>query len=365
MSKEFYKQRNQNTIVKLRILMGELPAFCREFFLGIEQRTSSLTRLGYAYDLRIFFDFLSKETAMFHGKKTIQYELSDLEKVTPTDLELFLQYLSYYEFQGKTYTNDENAKARKLSTVKTMYRYFFKKDKIAANTAEKVELPKLHHKEIIRLEENEVENLLNEVDSGSELTKREQAYHVHTKKRDLALITLLLGTGMRISECVGLNVEDIDFNTNSVKIIRKGGGESILYISQEVSDALSDYLYSEYGEKYRVKNDFLKGVPLFKSMKKNRLSVRAVQVLVKKYAGKVTPLKHITPHKLRSTYGTSLYRQTKDIYIVADVLGHKDVNTTKKHYAAISDDIRRQAAGKVVLRHNSSDKENTQGKDDE
>ena len=80
------------------------------------------------------------------------------------------------------------------------------------------------------------------------------------------------------------------------------------------------------------------------------MSVRSMEYLVKKYAKVATPLKKITPHKLRSTYGTNLYRETKDIYIVAEVLGHKDVNTTKKHYAAISDDARRSVAGKVKLK---------------
>ena len=89
---------------------------------------------------------------------------------------------------------------------------------------------------------------------------------------------------------------------------------------------------------------------LFLSMQKRRIGVRAVENLVKKYAKLVTNLKNITPHKLRSTYGTSLYRETGDIYLVADVLGHKDVNTTKKHYAAIEEDRRRSAAKYVHLR---------------
>ena len=80
------------------------------------------------------------------------------------------------------------------------------------------------------------------------------------------------------------------------------------------------------------------------------MSVRAVEKLIKKYASIVTPLKHITPHKLRSTFGTNLYKQTNDIYVVADVLGHKDVNTTRKHYAAMSDDIRKRAATVIRLR---------------
>ena len=81
-----------------------------------------------------------------------------------------------------------------------------------------------------------------------------------------------------------------------------------------------------------------------------RMSVRSVENLVKKYAKIVTPLKKITPHKLRSTYGTSLYQETGDIYLVADVLGHSDVNTTKKHYAAQNENRRRSARDKVRLR---------------
>ena len=89
---------------------------------------------------------------------------------------------------------------------------------------------------------------------------------------------------------------------------------------------------------------------LFLSLQKKRLNVRSVENLVKKYAKIVTPLKKITPHKLRSTYGTNLYRETGDIYLVADVLGHEDVNTTKKHYAALEDERRRSARNKVQLR---------------
>ena len=86
------------------------------------------------------------------------------------------------------------------------------------------------------------------------------------------------------------------------------------------------------------------------------MNVRTVENLVKKYSKLVTPLKRITPHKLRSTYGTSLYRETGDIYLVADVLGHKDVNTTKKHYAALDDERRRSAASAVRLRESYEEK---------
>lgn len=359
MSKEYYVKRNQKNIETLRNIIHELPYFCHEFFLGIENRTAVLTRLGYAYDLRIFFDFLSREIEEFHGMKNNEFDTDCLAKITPTHLEMYLQYLSYYEFNGSTYTNDECAKARKLSTVKTMFKYFFKKEKLASNVADKVELPKLHHKEIIRLEDAEIVDFLDEVDSGASLSRREQAFHVKTRQRDTAIVTLLLGTGIRISECVGLNIEDFDFKNGSVKIVRKGGGESILYLSDEVIEAVTNYIDGERrsivaNDEITIKKEDINA--LFLSGQHRRMCVRAVQVLVKKYAQKVTPLKHITPHKLRSTYGTSLYRETKDIYIVADVLGHKDVNTTKKHYAAISDDIRKQAANMVKLKPNAIEK---------
>ena len=91
---------------------------------------------------------------------------------------------------------------------------------------------------------------------------------------------------------------------------------------------------------------------LFLSLQNRRMAVRSVENLVKKYASRVTTLKKITPHKLRSTYGTTLYQETGDIYLVADVLGHKDVNTTRRHYAALEDERRRRAANAVHLREN-------------
>ena len=103
---------------------------------------------------------------------------------------------------------------------------------------------------------------------------------------------------------------------------------------------------------------------LFLSLQNKRINVRSVQNLVQKYAHIITPLKHITPHKLRSTYGTTLYQNTNDIYVVAEVLGHKDINTTKKHYAAISDEIKRAASKKVTLRGNLEESTNTDDIDD-
>ena len=157
---------------------------------------------------------------------------------------------------------------------------------------------------------------------------------------------LFLGTGIRISELVGLNNNDLNFNDNSFIVTRKGGSKSILFFDEDVSVALQRYLdYKEQSDLHEAA-----GGALFLSSHKSRITVRAVENLVHKYAKIVSPLKKISPHKLRSTYGTQLYQATGDIYVVADVLGHKDVNTTRKHYAAMSEDMRRSGVGKVKLR---------------
>jgi len=347
---DYFNERNVKNIRKINELLKELPLFCREFFLGIENQTSTLTRLNYCYDLITFFDFVEKNVL---NKKPTTLLLQDLEKLSATDFELFLSYLSDYELNGKMHTCSIKAKARKLATLRSLYRYFFNKDKIVANTPAKVKMPKIKESEIIRLEANETAELLDTAESGEGLSKRQKSYHNVTKVRDLAILSLFLGTGIRISELVGINLEDINFENNSFVVTRKGGSRTILYFSQETARDLHEW----YKERYNLKDIDENENALFVSLQNKRINVRSVQLLVKKYSKVVTPLKKITPHKLRSTFGTSLYRETGDIYMVADFLGHKDVNTTKKHYAAISEDSRRNAIKHVKLREDNDEEE--------
>lgn len=345
----YFAARSRECTKKIREILKEFPDFMYDYFVGIENNTSELTRLNYCYDLRTFFHFLMNGTSLFHDKATVyELEVEDLNRIKSTHIERFLSYISSYEDEnGKQKINTERGKARKLAAVRSMFKYFFRHNMLEADVASKVPTPKLHEKSIIRLEVDEVAKFIDTAESGEGLSGHAKSYHDHTKVRDVAIVTLLLGTGMRISECVGLNVSDVDFTTNGLKITRKGGNQTILYFSDEIKVALVDWLNE------RNENPLLADEPaLFVSLQNKRITPRAVQKLVKKYAAITTPLKHITPHKLRSTYGTNLYRETGDIYIVADVLGHKDVNTTKKHYAAISEDLRRDVAGKVKLREN-------------
>ena len=333
----YHDARDIRNAQLLREMLPELPPFCADFFRGITPETTPLTRLNYARDLLIFFDFLLGYKACCAGKTVPEITCDDMAQITMTDIETYLDYLTAYTRGGKMLHDDEAAKERKLSSLRALLRYLFKRERIPSNVAALVDLPKRHDREIVRLEVDEVAKLLDLVDEGGKtLTPKQAEYHKKTRLRDLALISLLLGTGIRVSECVGLDLNDVDFSVNGV----------VLYFPEEVADVLREYI----DERKTIQAQPGHENALFLSTQKRRMDVRSVQNLVKKYASLVTPLKHITPHKLRSTFGTNLYAETGDIYLVADVLGHADVNTTRRHYAAQSDENRRRAAHSVKLR---------------
>jgi len=346
MSNNYYLDRNRRNMRKLNEMLGDLPPFCSVFFIGIQDTTTPLTRLNYAVDLKTFFNYLVNYETQFYNKQVQTITIADIDEIDSQLIERFMAYIAYYDKEdGTILTNGERGKLRKLSSLRAFFKYFFCKDMLKANVASKVRSPKLHEKPIIRLEENETAELIYSCDTLSGFSEHQRKYNENFKTRDNAIISLFLTTGIRVSECVGLNVDDINFNLNSFRVTRKGGNQVILYFGEETAEILKNYLL--YRDTLQIPKE---EQALFISSQKKRMSVRSMEYLVKKYAKVATPLKKITPHKLRSTYGTNLYRETKDIYIVAEVLGHKDVNTTKKHYAAITDDVRRSVAGKVKLK---------------
>ena len=350
-TEKYSREQEIKNTKKMREILEDLPGFCRQYFRGIEESTGARTRLAYAYDLRVFFEFIQRENPSLKDTSIRDFPISILERIGREDIEEYLDFLTYYEKDGQVFTNDARGKARKLSAVRSLFKYFYTSEILTKDVTALVPLPKLHEKPIVRLDSAEVAKMLMKADSGAELTRSQQRFHDKTRLRDMAILTLLLGTGIRVSECVGLDLDDLDFREKGMLVHRKGGSESIVYFGDEVEAALKDYL--EQRKQILSKEGHEKA--LFLSLQNRRITVRAVENLVKKYAGLATSLKKITPHKLRSTYGTSLYRETGDIYLVADVLGHKDVNTTRKHYAAIDEDRRKNARNIVRLRNNKPD----------
>lgn len=346
MANTFQTEKHRKYTLKIRALLPELPLVCGSFFRSIESQTSVLTRYAYAVDLRGFFQFTVLQDDLFPRRAIPSLTVADLEKIRAYHIELYLNEVSLYQKGARELVNQEISKARKLSSLRSFFKYLHKQELLQTNVAALVDIPKLHEKAIIRLEPNEVADLLDLAENGDGLSERQKQYHAATKLRDVAILTLFLGTGIRISELVGIDLDDIDLENDAFVVTRKGGSEDILSFGEEVHRSLEDYLG------LRTNQTALPGHEraLFLSLQMRRITARAVENLVKKYARLAAPLKKITPHKLRSTYGTMLYHETEDIYLVADVLGHKDVNTTRKHYAATSEEHKRIAAKKIRLR---------------
>ena len=348
---DFSTERNKQYTLKIHEIIKELPPACGEFFRGIEPNSSVLTRYNYALDLRLFFRFLMDTELCRDLDSMRQIDYKILNNVESDHIERFLEYISFYpdeksENEESFITNSDRGRARKLSAVRSFFKYLYKKGRISNNAPSLVDTPKIHDKPIIRLEPDEIYNLLQSVEQGTGLTETQKRFHKLTGTRDTAIITLFLGTGMRISELVGIDMDDLNFMSNEVRITRKGGNEDVLVFGGEVRSALLNYLIEREAMHPAEGHENA----FFLSLQKKRVSVRSVELLVKKYAKIAAPLKKISPHKLRSTYGTMLYGETGDIYLVADVLGHRDVNTTRKHYAAISENRRREAAEVIRLR---------------
>ena len=349
---DYHQQAQIQRTQRIREICKELPDACADYFFAISQTTSPLTRLAYAYDLRLFFQFLTQEQAAFAGIDPRLITVEQIGQITARQLRDFQDYLTQYIRQNSDQTgetvvnNHELGIMRKLCAVRSFFEYLFSNEKIPANIATLVPLPKLHEKPILYLEKEEVEKLLEVAENGEGLSERQKRFQKVTKTRDIAILTLFLGTGIRVSELVGIDIDDIDFSINGFVVTRKGGNQTILYFPESVAENLQAYL-RERKETEAVDGD---ENALFLSLQRRRITQRAVENLVKKYALIAAPLKKkISPHKLRSTFGTSLYRETGDIYLVADVLGHADVNTTRKHYAAMSDQRKREAAKRIML----------------
>jgi len=350
----YYSERNRELLLRIRALATTMPTWFTDFLRAVEPTTSPLTRLNYTYDTRVFLTYLQSQMGEEFAGRLCDISPARLDTLTLKDFEKYIEYLGLYvkasvDVSGNEQLcemeNDERGKARKTASLRTLFKYLYKHQLIQSNPTALLDMPKLHEKAIVRFDPEEVAAFVDSISSGKGLSAKELKYHAKTVKRDLAMCTLFLTTGIRVSELVGLNIRDIDMENLRFVVTRKGGNQAILYFGFETCDVLFEYL-----EERKARATYSVDAPLFLSMQNTRITVRAVENLVKKYAKIVSPLKKITPHKLRSTYGTMLYNETGDIYLVADVLGHRDVNTTRKHYATPYEEKRRQAAEAIHLR---------------
>ena len=337
----YHLEKDAENLEKIHELLLLMPSFVRSFDTSLSNRNlSTRTRLGYMYDLNMFFVYLT-HVSQFEGKKPLDFVLSDLDLVSRQDVENYLSTFDRSQRDKEGYANKaDRVKARRLASLRSFYNYFCKGGEIRTNPAAVTASPSLKKKEVVSLTPEEVTRLLRCIDTGDGLSERQKPYAQKTRLRDKAILMTLLGTGMRVSECVGMDLRDVDFYEASFRVIRKGGDEDIVFFGPEVEDALQAYIDQER-ELYKPNTP-----ALFVSTAHGRLTDRAVENLVTKYASAAGITKHITPHKCRSTFATTIYNETNDVYMIKDALHHKSLETSKHYINGAK--VRKRKASQVV-----------------
>lgn len=339
MAESYRKDDERKAKEKIQELCQELPDFVYTFISDIKTSTLPKTRLAYVKDIKTFLAYVYE----VQDVQEVQDEQYVLKKITVKDLEkldldffnAYTDYLEYYRKNGKEYSNGKASIKRKLSSLRKFYEYLFRGGYITVNNITKVSLPKLEKKQIIYMNSDEAGDFVDKVETGyNPESYMAKAYHDRLEIRDYTIIMLMLATGIRVSELVGLDITDINNKECFANVIRKGYKEAKVYYSDDVQEIMDTYI--PYRKKL-ISNEGSENA-LFLSYRGNRISTRSVEYLVKKYAISSVPGKRITPHKLRATFGTALYNKTGDIYLTAEALGHNDVNITKEYYANLSDE---------------------------
>lgn len=347
----YHSKLQQRYTVKLRVLEKELPYFCTQFFNAKANVLEKQSQYAYAMDFKIFFYFIRDYFSELNDIQIRDIKPEIFNKLSTHDLDAYLNYIELYEFEGDHRHNGETGKSRKLSSIRSLCKYLVKEHIINMNPAELVEMPKLHKKDIVVLNEEEKKRLLETIKYRLGMSEAQAKLNSHCYLRDYAIMMLFLGTGMRVSELVGLNINDINFKKNTARVIRKGGNTQHVYFSKQVANALKQYLYGTgTGSRSSLVEDETEQA-LFISLKRNRLTARGVQKLIEKYSN-ITfsddPELKLHPHLFRKTYGTNLYLRTNDIKLVADQLGHSAISTTERHYVTTTEEHKKLAAIDVI-----------------
>ncbi len=306
---------------------NENPEFLNDYLVHIKivQMLSDRTIKEYYFDIRLFLKFVYMNIYKLNSEISdidiSNMTISDLNKITITDIYNFIFYTSDERH------NSERARYRKISSLRSFFKYASRTVHIIDNDPTKdldIPTPKKALPKFLSLEESI--KLLNVSDTdGSE--------------RDYCIVTLFLNCGMRLSELVGINIADIDFSENRVKVMGKGHKERMIYFNKACIDALNAYLT------IRKENPKAKNEPaLFISNQNKRISKRRVQQIIENVINKAgLNNKGITTHKLRHTAATLMYQYgNADILTLKELLGHASISTTEI-YTHLNNEIVRSA----------------------
>ena len=345
-----------NKAKNLRSYLRELPEFVSSYILEYYSGESINTQIGYAIDIRVFFNYLCDE--IFSGNKaTEKITCRDIEKVTVSDLIHFKSYLKEYTVDsvspaGRAYKrvcrNSSYGINRKLSAVRGLFIYLYKTDKISQNITDKIDFMKLHQQIKKPLTTQETINLIDVLYNGDKYySGRNFAEYSRRRARDIAVFTAYLGTGVRVSELANLNVEDVDFQTSSFIVKRKGGDQQEIFMPLQVENAILAYLCGEEPDEFEKCGDVkIKRTtgPLFLNRNGARLGIAGIEKMLKNYcfAAGITNPDKTRPHALRRTFACRLLEDGVDIKMVAELMGHKNIEVTHRYYAQYSAKARKE-----------------------
>ena len=332
---------------KIDEICAGLPKYVSDYLyykLNGPARMQPRTALAYAGDISLFFYFCSVNSTACKGIAIKEIPAETLGLFEVDDIEEYYEWLADYSRDGKTYTNGSAAQKRKISSLSALYKYLMKKHYLDKNPCTLMDKELLPEKPIIAMSDNQQLKFIEAIGTPAvdEITKKasersEKLKDNYTYLRDMAIVYVFLGTGMRVSELVGIDMDDLNIEDRNVLIRRKGGKHQTLFFGEEVADALSLYL-SDSRPKLIPNIESNDYNALFLSLHHKRISVRQVENIIKEIAAAALPkaeAEKISCHKLRSTYGTRLLKASGDIALVAEVLGHKDITTTKRRYSAV------------------------------
>ena len=326
----------------LRSYLCDLPDFVFSYIEEYYSGESINTKLAYSLDIKVFFDFLRNEG--FSGiENNADFTTEHMNLVTPVLLIHFKSYLREYETEyisprGKpvrrVLKNSAYGINRKLSAVRGLFIFLYKTEQISQNVTDKVDFMKLHQKIKKPLTTQETIKLIDVLYNGENyFSGRQLAEYNRKKLRDIAIFITYLGTGVRVSELVALNVGDLDFDTEtcagSFILTRNGGDQQEIFMPPQVYEALKNYTDS-IEEKDTS--------PLFLNRSGQRLKVGGVEKILKTYCAAVgiTHPDKTRPHALRRTFACQLLSDGVDIKMVAELMGHKNIEVTHRYYAQYS-----------------------------
>lgn len=339
-------QTDAHNLQLTKQVLAELPSYVNDFITSKYSSTSAQTLLQYTYSLRKFLVWMQRSIPHLTEHPLSYISCDELAKITARDIEEFMMYLQ----MDPDSHNSRASVAQKIAAVSSLFRYLYRNEDIPSDPSAKIDRPKLvKDKRIIYLTDDECTRLLDTIEYGNEGIPEHQVPYLETTRcRDLAIATLMLDTGIRLSECVGMNLEDVDLQEKKIQVFRKGGKYQYLPINDEVIEILATYIE----ERKRVEtSDKDSSHALFLSMQNRRMTKTTTGNVIVKYAKLAGIDKPVTPHKLRKTYGTALYRKTRDIYLTANALGHENVATTSRHYVNDTEDSLRNIASEIRIRN--------------